>query len=219
MSRISLSLREFAKKIAFRHFGIGKPRYPFGIEPILLGRLLSHIERIDDPDQSLVEAGVASGMTTRFLVEHLRVLGKKNRIYAIDTFAGFIDEHAAFEVTHRAKSNRDMQVFKYNDYNIWKRNFQNFPAVVPIKSDIGEFDFSRVAPIGLFLLDVDLYLPTKMALENVVPHMSADGAIYVDDVQDQNIWDGAYQAFVEFTRDSGLRHEFIGRKSGIIYLE
>ena len=58
-----------------------------------------------------------------------------------------------------------------------------------------------------------------MALENVVPHMSADGAIYVDDVQDQNLWDGAYQAFVEFVRDSGLRHEFMGRKSGIIHLD
>lgn len=213
------SVRELAKKIGFRHFGLGKPNYPYGIEPALLARIVQHIERLDDPGANIVEAGVARGMTTRFIVQTLTSLGKPNRLYPVDTFAGFVAEHLEFEQDARNKNASDMHYFEYNDFDVWSGNFREFPQVKPMQGDIGTFDFSQVAPVAIFVLDVDLYVPTKAALANVMPHMAKGGAVYLDDIRDQNIWDGAYQAFVEFTKETGVRHEFVGNESGIIFAD
>ena len=42
-----------------------------------------------------------------------------------------------------------------------------------------------------------------------------DGAIVlVDDVKDNNHWDGSYEAFFEFVREQNLKYEIIGSKCG-----
>ena len=46
--------------------------------------------------------------------------------------------------------------------------------------------------------------------------MSPNSVIIVDDVADNNRWDGAYQAFMEFAKERGLDHETVGNKCGII---
>ena len=71
-------------------------------------------------------------------------------------------------------------------------------------------------PIRLVVLDVDLYLPTKKALNEVFALMEDDGVIIVDDVMNNNRWDGAYQAYFEFCNEQNIIPEITGKKTGII---
>jgi hypothetical protein len=84
-------LAQSLKQVAFRHTSLGVPKYPFNIEPLQLATLVFEIDRPRDTIGAIVEVGVARGMTTRFISEHLpserdaRIRG----LYAIDTFPIF----------------------------------------------------------------------------------------------------------------------------------
>jgi hypothetical protein len=215
--KISSSVKEIAKRIAYRHTRLGAPSYPFGIEPILLSCILQHMEKIQDSTVSIVEAGVARGMTTRFLLEHMRISELKNKYFAIDTFSGFVESQIVHEQEHRGKDASSMRLFQYNDFEIWKRNFVDFKQLIAVQADISSFDFSTVKPIEVFVLDVDLYIPTIAALRNVWDHMSQSGVIYLDDIAPNNNWDGSLQAFEEFVKETGARSKRVGKKSGMIF--
>jgi hypothetical protein len=42
------------------------------------------------------------------------------------------------------------------------------------------------------------------------------GVILVDDVMDKSMWDGSYQAYMEFCEEMGLEPEIVGNKCGVI---
>ena len=48
-----------------------------------------------------------------------------------------------------------------------EKKFENFNFVKPIKADIKKFDFELISPLKLVILDVDLYKPTIIALNNL----------------------------------------------------
>ena len=86
-----------------------------------------------------------------------------------------------------------------------------------IQADCSKFDFDTIGPIKLTLLDVDLYLPTKKALENTFNATVKGGVIIVDDVREDNAYDGAHQAYIEFCNENNMQPNIIGNKCGIIY--
>ena len=85
-----------------------------------------------------------------------------------------------------------------------------------IKKDIKNFDFGEIRPIKFALLDVDLYLPTLSALNNLKNNITKGSILMVDDVSKDNSWDGANQAFYEFVKQHSLKFKLIGKKCGII---
>ena len=97
-----------------------------------------------------------------------------------------------------------------------KSNFQDFPFLKVIQADCSEVDYSKLAPIKLAFLDVDLYLPTKNVLPKLYAELISGGAILVDDVLNDNTYDGAYQAYMEFCQQQSIRPEIIGNKCGVI---
>jgi hypothetical protein len=210
------AILEFGKKIAFRHLGLGVPRYDYNIEPIQLATLIMEIERLKGTPGAIVEIGVSRGLTTRFLVEHLRKQNLNERLYAIDTFASFVEGDLDYEVKFRGKRRREVRGFEFNDYDVWKRNFAEFPNVVALQADCSSFDYSSIAPIKLAFLDVDLYLPTKKALPKICEQLCPGGAILIDDVRDRQAWDGPYQAYTEFCAQRQLQPVIVGNKCGII---
>ena len=137
----------------------------------------------------------------------------------MDTFSSFTEDDIAFDIYHRGKKKKELAGFSYNDYDVWKDNFSKFPFVKAVKCDASEFDFSKIEPIALCFLDVDLYIPTKNVLEHIYPYMGSNSTILVDDVMPNNQWDGAYQAFMEFVRERRLGYEIAGNRCGIIRLE
>ena len=210
-------LREFAKKLAFRYASLGAPEYPYIVEPIQLATFVNELERVKDISGSILEIGVSRGMTTRFLCEHLVASGRTDsKFYAIDTFESFVAKDIDYEVKHRGKAPKEIWGFGYIDYESWTRNFREFSFLKAIKGDCSTFDYAKVSPIKFAFLDVDLYLPTKSALQHIYANLADGGVILVDDVMQPSRWDGAYQAYTEFCDELGLPFMKVGGKMGII---
>ncbi len=215
-------VREAAKLFAFRHTKLGAPRYPYNnVEPIQLAALVNELERLKHVQGNIVEIGVARGMTTRFLCQHIlnQKLEKTLTLYAVDTYGSFSQEDLAYEVSERGKSLFELRGFAYNDYEVWKRNFAEYPFVRAIKSDCSLVDYRKIAPIKLSFLDVDLYLSTKKTLPKLYEATVVGGAILVDDVLNNTTYDGAYQAYMEFCEEMAIEPKVIGNKCGVIYKE
>ena len=210
---------ELAKKVAFRYSNIGKPKYEYSLEPIQLAEIINAIEELRDIEGNICEIGVARGMTSRFICEHIANQSMNVKYYCLDTFTGFIQDDAEFEVTQRNKKRGAYYGFAYNDYRIWKSNFSKFPFVEPVKCDVKTFDLQKIKPVKFLLLDVDLYRPTKSVLDRLTTFMVRGGIVMVDDVRDNHIWDGSYKAFMEFVENSNCTHKKFGNKGGLIRIQ
>jgi hypothetical protein len=214
---MSNPIRELAKRFAFRYTRWGAPRYPYNIEPLQLAAIVNELERTAALEGAILEVGVARGMTTRFICEHLLRTGRlTERLYAIDTFSSFNEDDVKFETIVRGKSRQELVAFDYNDFHTWSKNFAQFPFVTPVMADCATFDYSRIGPIKFAFLDVDLYRPTKEALGRIYAELCEGGVILVDDVKSGINWDGSYQAYVEFCTERGLPTDFLGSKCGVL---
>ena len=218
MSALPKRLKEAAKALIFKHTKFAAPTYRYNVEPIQLAYLINQIEQTKHLNGSVIEIGVARGMTTRFLCQHIvnQDIEGFCDLYAIDTFTSFTEADLAYEVQQRGKSLFDLEAFNYNDVDVWKSNFQDFPFLKVIQADCSIVDYSKLAPIKLAFLDVDLYLPTKNVLPKLYAELISGGAILVDDVLNDNTYDGAYQAYMEFCQQQNITPEIIGNKCGVI---
>lgn len=211
-------IKRFAKKVMFRYTDLAKPKYPYNVEPIQLAEIVKGIDNVVIPGKKIcvVEVGVARGMTTRFIAEHIQLQRYNADYYCIDTFSSFTKNDLAIEVKERGKKREDLHGFAYNDYEVWKKNFKEFSFIIPVQCDCSKFDFSKIAPINFCFLDVDLYRPTKNVLNNIWIHMAPSSLLVVDDVLDNACWDGSHQAFMEFVSERNLDYKIIGNKCGIL---
>ena len=92
-------LKELSKQISFKYFKLGAPNYSYNVEPIQLAKLISELIRLDSTEGNILEVGVARGMTTRFICEHLKNTKFEGIYYAIDTFESFTDSDLEYEVS------------------------------------------------------------------------------------------------------------------------
>ena len=46
--------------------------------------------------------------------------------------------------------------------------------------------------------------------------MISGGILLVDDVKDNDTWDGSYEAFMEYVKENNLNYKLVGNKSGLI---
>ena len=137
MSNLFKSVKEAAKSFAFKYTNLAVPTYRYNIEPIQLAALINEIERLKDLKGNIVEIGVARGLTTRLLCQHIvnQKLGATLTLYAVDTFDSFTPEDLEYEVQKRGKLLPELKAFGYNDFDVWKKNFVQFPFVKAIQSD------------------------------------------------------------------------------------
>ena len=211
-------MKELIKKIAFRYLKLGAPKYPYNIEPIQLASIIFAINKLKKNKENIkiFEIGVARGMTSRFICEHIKREGINCDFYCLDTFSSFEEGDIKYEIENRGKSRQELTGFAYNDFEVWKKNFSEFSFVNPIQIDASKFNFSEIGEVDFIFLDVDLYKPTISVLENVLPYVSDGATIMVDNVEDNNEWDGAYEAFMEFVNKHKLPYKMIGKKCGVI---
>ena len=210
---------ELAKKVAFRYSNIGNPTYEYNLEPIQLAEIINAIEKVSDIEGNICEIGVARGMTTRFICEHIVNQKMNVKYYCLDTFTGFIQDDVEFEVKQRNKNHDEINGFAYNDYRKWKSNFSKFSFVEAAKCDVKHFDLQKIKPIKFLLLDVDLNQPTKYVLDRLTTFMVRGGIVMVDDVLDNNTWDGSYKAFMEFVENNDCTYKKFGNKGGLIRIQ
>lgn len=211
-------VKELLKKLLFRFTSFGAPRYEYCIEPLQISLIVNEIERLNHTVGSIVEIGVARGMTSRLICQHLVSQGYKDQnFYCLDTFMSFTQRDLEFEIRARGKSKKELTGFGYNSFKVWKKNFQQFPFVHPVQADCSDFDFTLIAPIKFAFLDVDLYMPTAKSLPRIYDSLVPGGVIVVDDVLDKCSWDGAFQAYMEFCRINNIEPKIVGNKCGVIY--
>lgn len=218
MTLLFKPVKEALKAVAFKYLRLGAPTYPYCIEPIQLATLINQFERVKDMRGCIIEIGVARGMTSRFIAEHIKNqrMAETTPYFAIDTFESFTKADLDYEVASRGKNLLDLKGFEYNDFEVWKSHFAEFPFVKAIKSDCASFDYSALGPVKLVFLDVDLYLPIKKTLPKLFEVLVTGGAIVVDDVLNNTTYDGAYQAFMEFCAERNIEPQVIGNRCGLI---
>jgi O-methyltransferase len=212
-----------AKYVAYRTplMRLLGPRYPYKITPGELAFLCDAISNTKEVGGAILEIGVAKGDTSVFLLEHLRTTGDPRGLFLIDTFSGFTPESVEHEIKYRGKDDSDMKAFSYGSEKTLHGSlrgcgYENFTL---IKGDASSVEFAKYAPISVVLLDIDLYVPTKVTLENIWPHMSKPGFILVDDCLPDTPWDGALLAYQEFVAAHNLEPAIVGMKGGVIRIQ
>jgi predicted O-methyltransferase YrrM len=208
------------KRFAYRSRSLNwlsRPRYDYNVEPAELAFLVHAIERTSGLEGAIVEIGVARGMTTVFLNEHLAVTGDPRRYLCVDTFSGFTRRDIAYEVDRRGKRHGAYGGFTYLDAGVFSRNLAGYDRVAVLQKDCNELTGSDLGPVSVAFLDVDLYQPTRRALEVLYEAAQPGGVILVDDVRPGGIYDGANAAYDEFCSAMGLEPVIVGTKAGAVY--
>jgi len=156
---------------------------------------------------SIVECGVLHGagvMTFAQLSAIFEHLNSQRKIIGFDTFEGFPEPSKfdnpeyAKKGTYKADSYEDLKTaIKLYDMN---RFLNHEPKVELVKGDILKTvpQYLKDNPhtiVSLLYIDVDLYEPTKVILENFIPHMPKGAILAFDDLNDKN-WPGETTALL-----------------------
>lgn len=142
----------------------------------------------------IIECGVYRG-NSLMLLNQLSILLEPysiNRsIVGFDTFDGFASinsERDPSDISEDNFSDTDMDVInEMIQCNDLTRPVSGIPRCEVIKGDIMETlpKFVENTPhllVSMLILDTDLYEPTKLALEKIVPHMPKGGVVALDEV-------------------------------------
>ncbi len=192
--------------------------YRYNFTPAQLSFLCSCLDQTKTLSGSIIEIGCAGGHTTVFLNKHMDFSGIEKPYICIDTFSGFTESDINHEVFNRGKDKNRYTGFQVNkkkwfDYTIQQNGISR---VKSYQADINQFDFNSLTNISFCIIDVDLYLPVKTALEKVYNLLDEGGIIVVDDCKPNQIFDGAYQAYCEFLSNRQLEKKIVLDKLGIV---
>jgi len=172
-----------------------------------IGKLLYHYEiykRIKNVPGDIVECGVFKGSSlVRFLT--FRSILENNfsrKILGFDIFGRFPSQKNKndknFIKKFEKKTGNGISIEELRDI-LQDKKFQNFEL---IKGDVKKTipSFIKKNPelkVALLHLDLDVYKPTKFALNKFLKHMSPNGIILIDDY---SLAHGATKAIDEFLK-------------------
>lgn len=182
-----------------------------------IGKLLSHYEiykNIIELPGDILELGVFKGSslvrwaTFRNLLENQ----ESRMIYGLDSFGHFptenVSEEAGLEFAKKHDNGAGMGVSKeYLEEVMHSKNIKNFELV---KGNVFDTlpEFLKKHPylkISLLHLDMDIYEPTKFALEQLWERIVPGGSLVVDDY---NAIEGATTAVDEFFSEREMPYSF-----------
>ena len=168
---------------------------------------------------SIVECGVFRGfgtMTWAKLSAILEPVNLTRRIYGFDSFSGFPSLSEVDNVGMAAGvcegdlySDSEQELIELAAINDSTRFLGHLPKLELIKGDATQTipSFVKEKPhllVSLLFLDFDLYEPTKVALEHLVPRMPK-GAVIAFDELDNPLWPGETLAMLEKCGAGNLR--------------
>jgi|SRR5579864_2846927 len=158
---------------------------------------------------SIIECGVLHGaglMAFAHFSSIFEHLNHQRKIIGFDTFEGFPQDATEFDNKKYAKkgvfsvdSYADLQEsIKLYDFN---RFLNHEPKVELVKGDISNTvpQYLKDNPqtvVSLLYIDVDLYEPTKVILEQFVPRMPKGAILAFDDLNDKT-WPGETSALLK----------------------
>lgn len=195
------------------------PSYNYNFQPAHLAFLCECIDRTRALPGPIVEVGCDAGWTTVFLNKHMDFSKIEKSYFCIDTFSGFTPDDIRYERQRRGKDPTfPSGAFSRNKKEWFDRTMQinGIKRVRSIQGDVNRYDFEGIKDVSVCLIDVDLYLPVKAALEKVYGRMAAGGVLVVDDCAPDSPFDGALQAYREFVEAHRLPEKIILEKLGVI---
>ena len=223
-SRWEIFLDGLVKRALFwsplRSYLLYKYRYAF--TPGQLSRLTALATEAVTVPGDFCEIGCYRGYTTVFLNKHLDAIAPHKRYLALDTFGGFVAGDVAHEREARGKDSADdrraLGKFTVNSQRWFERTmlFNGITRVTTHAAAVQDFPFSAEARFCFVLIDVDLQLPTRAALEKLWPLLSPGGVVVVDDCHAGHVYDGSRQALEEFCAVQGLRFDVVETKLGVL---
>jgi len=159
---------------------------------------------------SIIECGVLYGgglMTWAHLSTIFEPVVHSRKILGFDTFSGFPEITKEDKTDSQFAKKGGMAVDSYEDLKKCieifdsQRFIRHIPKVDLIKGDVTEtipkyIEENPHLLVSLLYLDMDLYKPTKVALENFVPRMPKGSIIAFDELYSKN-WPGETKALVE----------------------
>ena len=169
---------------------------------------------------SIVECGVFRGFGVMSWAKLSAMLEPENltrRIYGFDTFAGFPSVHAKDANTVAMPHEGGLQANSYDELQALIAEYDkdrflgHIDKVHLIKGDVTQTvpAFVQSHPhllVSLLFLDVDLYEPTRVAIEHILPRMPK-GAIIAFDELDNPQWPGETLALLDHPGIRSLRLE------------
>jgi hypothetical protein len=167
---------------------------------------------------SIVECGVFRGFSLMSWAKLSSILEPENltrRIYGFDSFNGFPSVSNNDRTGSGIAEVGDFQTSSYDELIELLRVYDqdrflgHIPKVQLIRGDasktIPEFvQQNRHLLVSMLFIDLDLYEPTKAALEHILPRMPK-GSIVAFDELDNPIWPGETEALLEKMQLNRLR--------------
>lgn len=165
---------------------------------------------------SIVECGVHFAGGTMAFAQISSILEPYNyqrRIIGFDTFSGFPEVTDEDHTTERGKNAAYVGAFNVDESNI-ERDIHKSVELYDLNRPLGHVnkvsfvkgDINQTLPnyleqnqhliISLLYLDMDIYKPTKTALEQLISRVPKGGIIAFDEVNNPD-WPGETQALVE----------------------
>lgn len=193
-------------------------RYHYMFTPGQLRCLLNLVHETRSVEGCYAEIGCAYGATTVLLKKYIDELGLERPYFAFDTFSGFVEDHANYDIDQLERDPDLKGDFSENSESWFHATLRanEVSGVEVVKGDASLFDFSKISPIAFSLLDVDLYKPISMILPGLYAALSPGGVIVVDDCCPNPKWEGAFIAYKEFMMARGEAPEVAAGKLGII---
>ena len=159
---------------------------------------------------SIVECGVFRGFSLMSWAKLSSILEPENltrRIYGFDSFNGFPSVSSNDRSGSGIAEVGDFQTSSYDELIELLRVYDqdrflgHIPKVQLIRGDASEtipkfVQQNRHLLVSLLFIDLDLYEPTKVALEHILPRMPK-GSIVAFDELDNPIWPGETEALLE----------------------
>ncbi len=193
-------------------------RYQYMFTPGQLRVLLNLVHEHRAVEGCFAEVGCAYGATTVLLKKYIDELGTERPYFAFDTFSGFVEDHADYDI-EKLDRDPDLKADFSENSEIWFHatlRANDVSGVNVVKGDASLFDFSKIAPIAFSLLDVDLYKPISIILPRLYDALSPGGVLVVDDCCPNPKWEGAFIAYKEFMKTRGEEPEVVAEKLGIV---
>ena len=199
-------LQNFAKYVPRQSLGYFLTRYEI-------------FKRVLCVQGSVVECGVYLGgglMTFAQLSAILEPVNHQRKIIGFDTFEGFpevheIDRAGQSPYAHPGGLAVDSMDDLYEAITLFdaNRNIGHIPKVELVRGDarVSVPEYLEKNPhtiVSLLYLDIDLYEPTKVALDHFLPRIPKGGIIAFDELN-SSIWQGETQAAMEAVGISNLR--------------
>lgn len=181
---------------------------------------------------SIVDCGLLAGQSLFTFAKLLSIFEPFNysaKVYGFDTFSGFkkITLHDKSDIPYEKKVKGSG---KYDDFDNMLQAIKLFDLNRPVnhieKVSIFKGDVKKTIPIflkkhpevviRLLNLDMDLYEPTKIALESFLPHIPKGGIIIFDELNSQ-FYPGETRAVKELLDLNKLKLQRISFDSTMSY--